>query len=326
MSIIKKKVLIFGGGWIGSQIDQKIDISIPKSHCGSFYKSNFFKIYCIIEPNISLHKKLRLWEPTHIVKKFSDYQKIKTKIDVVSIASSTKNHYLNLKQAISIKPKVILCEKPLTSNLKQTNEIYKLCKTEKIKLIINYNRRFDNSMVEIKKNIVAKKYGDVSSVSCHYNKGLLNNGSHLIDLLLYFFNNLKLSFSGKKLFDYDRNDASIPFVLYSKKIPIFVNINSSKDYYFFQIMINFTNYSLIINNGGNDIDIYKAFEDKKLNKIKILKFYKSMKTNYDISMINLVKHIKKIILKKNEFKYEPTTKSQSLKLYKLITDIRKQSK
>ena len=319
----KSNIVIFGGGNIASNIDLQGSNKYPKSHCGAFSKNKFFNIYCIIEPNLKLHKFLRKWKPEFILGNFNEFIKIQINIDVVVIASNTSNHFLNIKQAFNINPKIILCEKPLASNINEINQIYKLCKKKNIKLIINYNRRFDTSMIKLKKDIYSKKYGILRSLNCTYNKGLLNNGSHLLDLLIYFFNNLNLGYAGKEIIDYHKNDPSVPFVLYHKEIPIFTNVASSKDYYIFNIIIHFSKYVIIINDGGNRIEYQKAVKSKELKNIKILKNLKDVKTNYQKSMVNIVNYIQGMLLNKNTFKFLPSTKNDTYKLFKIINKIKK---
>ena len=56
-----------------------------------------------------------------------------------------------------------------------------------IHVAVNYFRRWNPSLKKIYENFKEEKYGKVISVNCVYTKGLLVNGSHMIDLLCWFF-------------------------------------------------------------------------------------------------------------------------------------------
>ena len=59
----------------------------------------------------------------------------------------------------------------------------------KIKLIINYQRRWDKKNIFIQKKIKNNYFGEFKSGYCSYSKGILNSASHFIDLFTAFFDN-----------------------------------------------------------------------------------------------------------------------------------------
>ena len=84
-----------------------------------------------------------------------------------------------------------------------------------------------------------KKFGELKSITAVYNKGLKNNGSHLIDLLAFLVGKLKFEARGKPIFDFNIKDPSYPFLLSSGKISIAANIGDSRDYYIFYLKFIF---------------------------------------------------------------------------------------
>ena len=108
--------------------------------------------------------------------------------DLVIISTPTKTHKSILSKVLSIsQPKVILCEKPLAQNVKDAEEMKLLCISKGVKLYVNYIRRCDFASIEVNSRI---KKGEIKLPivgSSFYSNGLLNNASHLVNLLEYWF-------------------------------------------------------------------------------------------------------------------------------------------
>ena len=66
----------------------------------------------------------------------------------------------------------------------------KLCKENNIKLLINHIRRYDPFYHALKENMDLL-VGNVQNVICYYSGGIVTSGSHLLDLLNYFFGECK---------------------------------------------------------------------------------------------------------------------------------------
>ncbi|MCX6723043.1 MAG: Gfo/Idh/MocA family oxidoreductase, partial [Candidatus Staskawiczbacteria bacterium] len=114
-----------------------------------------------------------------------------TQPDIVSICVPDGQHFLILKKIIKYKPKLVICEKPITTKIVDTEKIIKLYKKNKISVLVNYSRRFDVVIQQLKKDLSENKYGRVVSASGIYSKGILHNGSHLIDLASFLFGKIK---------------------------------------------------------------------------------------------------------------------------------------
>lgn len=137
-------------------------------------------------------------------------------IDVAVIANNTSAHYETIKQLLNyFEPKVILCEKPLTYKLSESFEILELCNERNIKLFVNYIRRADPAVIEIKNRIISGAIkGDIKGFAW-YTKGFLHNGSHLFNLLEFWLGSLidfDLINSGPSLDDGDDAEPDVCLV------------------------------------------------------------------------------------------------------------------
>lgn len=104
--------------------------------------------------------------------------------DVVVIASSTESHRAVIAKVLdSCHPKLILCEKPLAYKLDEARDMVEMCENAGIDLFVNYIRRADPGVAEIKRRVDSGEISTPVKVNAWYSKGILNNGSHFLNLL-----------------------------------------------------------------------------------------------------------------------------------------------
>lgn len=113
------------------------------------------------------------------------------KIDMVSICTPAHTHYDILKDSAKRSIKAIWCEKPLCDDINKAKEMVSICKNKKIVLAVNYFRRWSIPYQKLRKFIQNGRLGRVQRIICYYSKGVLNNGSHLIDILRFFFGEIE---------------------------------------------------------------------------------------------------------------------------------------
>lgn len=99
-------------------------------------------------------------------------------VNVAIVTTPDNEHFDTLTQLAGYPLRLVVCEKPICSNLQQAREIVELYKAKGIPLMVNYTRRF------LPYYDYLKQYGKPNYAQCTYNRGLLHTGSHGID----FFN------------------------------------------------------------------------------------------------------------------------------------------
>jgi hypothetical protein len=87
----------------------------------------------------------------YIVGKNTNYKKCSTDIDWVFILTPNETHY-NICKFFLKKRINVFCEKPLTSNLKQANRLYKLAKKNKVFLYVDDIELFKNKKIIFSSN------------------------------------------------------------------------------------------------------------------------------------------------------------------------------
>ena len=88
----------------------------------------------------------------------------KNDFDSVLIGSATNTH-INFIKKFSNQGKNILCEKPIDLDINKVRECIKTLKKNKTKFFIGFMRRFDPSLMKLKKHINEGKVGEIQMIS-----------------------------------------------------------------------------------------------------------------------------------------------------------------
>jgi predicted dehydrogenase len=236
----KFNVLIVGCGNIAGGYDLlQAEDALPMGHAKAFSKHGRFSLAGCVEPDIA--KCLQFQERWGVPLGYENLKDASLNVgqhDVISICSPTAAHADNIKTALALRPKLIFCEKPVTSSLKDTQIAVQACSDQQVLLAVNYSRRWSPQVVQLKAELANGSWGLVRSVSAVYNKGILNNGSHMLDLLLCLFGHLHVASVGDPVNDFVPEDPSIDATLVSKNgFPIQLNVAHAQDYALFEMQI-----------------------------------------------------------------------------------------
>ena len=186
---VKYKAVIIGAGRIGAQFDFPKNKEIL-THAHAYYKHPKVKLMGFFDVNKGAAKKAAKKWGCNAYFDLTEMFK-NEKPDIVSICTPDKFHYSVLLKVVKYKPKIVICEKPITTSLEHTRKIIKFYKKAGVSILINYPRRFDKKIHVIKKAIDEGRYGKILCASGIYTKGILHNGSHLIDLCYFLFGKMK---------------------------------------------------------------------------------------------------------------------------------------
>lgn len=220
------RAAIIGLGRIGFEQDAGLTAKYVLSYARAFSLHKGFKLACGFDIN---RRKLDAFRNKYKVPAYL-YKDLKINlknIDVVVISVPIKDHFRVFKRVVSCcKPRMIIMEKPIASNLRQAKEILLLSRKNKTLLYVNYFRRVDPGINNLKQGIKNKQWGRLRCVNIYYGQGLLNNGSHFIDLIIYLLGiprSIRVSY---------RRDMDNPnFVFCYKQLCVYFNSSGGLDYH-----------------------------------------------------------------------------------------------
>ena len=318
-----KSCVIIGLGQIGMGYDyDQFDQTKIFTHAYAIEKNSKFKLVGAVETSI---KQKNRFKKRYALPLYNDPALAvkELKPDIVVISTPTQTHRsILLKVVNAYKPKIILCEKPLSYDLNEAKNMVKLCKEAGIELFVNYMRRVDQGVLEIKKRIEIGKISTPIRANVWYSKGLQNNGSHFLDLLSFWLGKAKSTFiinQGRLWNNFDPEpDLKIDFNLGTA---IFRSAwEESFSHYTIELLSR--SGRLSYDYGGNHIEWQKKSKDPYFAGYSILNKHKEiLKNSMDIYQLRVYDSIHKYSIGE---KTTLCTGSESLESLKKIDLIIKQ--
>ena len=218
----------------------------------AFRQHGGFEITSCIEPNTAQRQAFQSrWQVPHGYASWQDLPHQVGSFDVISICSPTGFHAEDIQAALALKPRMIFCEKPVTLQLAQTQHAVTYCARQQVLLAVNHSRRWSPEVQQLKQELAQGQWGVVRSVSAVYNKGMLNNGSHMMDLLLNLFGPLLITHVGQAMVDYFDADPSVDACLQTANgVPVQLNMAHAQDYALFEMQIVTEKGVIAMEDGG----------------------------------------------------------------------------
>jgi predicted dehydrogenase len=264
------RVLIVGCGNIAGSFDkERSPDDFPYTHAGAYARDGRFSITVCVEPDEQRrHEFMTTWGVPVGFSSIDEIPDSGCQFDVISICSPTTCHAHDLEIALQLKPKLIFCEKPVTTSLAQTERLVEVCRSNNILLVVNYSRRFDPDVAKLKSEIQEGRRGQLRSVVGIYNKGILNNGSHMMDLLNLLVGPMEIVKVGKPVYDFFPADPTVPVWLEGPgELPVYLVCGHAADYAIFELQLIFSLGVLTMEEGGmfwrerdaSDSDMFKGY-------------------------------------------------------------------
>ena len=107
--------------------------------------------------------------------------------EVVAVAVPTLEHAAVIRATLEGRPKAVICEKPIAPTVDEARDLVSRVSQAGVQLLVNYVRRFEPGTIELRQRLLAGEIGEVYKGMVWYSKGIVNNGSHLVDLLCHLF-------------------------------------------------------------------------------------------------------------------------------------------
>ena len=188
---MKYSCAVVGLGRIGCGFDEIFRTKLVQTHTGAYLSNSKTNLVALCDVD---KKKIKFYgKKFNIDDVYYDFKELLSKqnIDLLSICTHADTHLPIVEEATKHNIKGIFLEKPISNSLSSAKKIIKLCEKKGIVLQINHQRRFDPFYQKLKKNISNKTLGRIQLVNVYYGGGVANTGSHVFDLIRFFFGDVK---------------------------------------------------------------------------------------------------------------------------------------
>jgi predicted dehydrogenase len=248
-----RHALIVGCGNIAGGFDaDRPSGELPLTHAGALSRHPGFRLAACIEPDAARREAFMAhWQVPLGFATIAEALAVKLRPDLVSICTPTHRHAADLDAAISLRPGAIFCEKPVTPSVALTQHWVEACDQAGVALAVNYTRRWAPDVIRLKEQLARGDWGELRSISGLYNKGILNNGGHLVDLVTYLAGPVELLAAGPAVSDFWPDDPTVSALLRTESgVPVALNTAHAGDYAVFELQLVAAKGVLIMENAG----------------------------------------------------------------------------
>lgn len=253
--------LIVGCGNIAGGFDaMRATDALPYTHAGAFSRHHGFALAACVDPDLVKRAAFaQRWKIPASAGSIDGLGFAPGSIDVISICSPTVCHADDVLAAIRLVPRLIFCEKPVSPDSASTARLAQACADAGVLFAVNHTRRWAPDVRRLQRDLASGAWGKIRSAAALYNKGVLNNGSHMLDLLSLLLGPLQVQAAGQPVFDYSRGDPSVPALLHSDSgIPVTLGIANAADYAVFELQLVTEHGLIVMEDGGLNWRIRRA--------------------------------------------------------------------
>ncbi len=207
--------------------------------------------------------------------------------DVVLIAVPDAFHLRYLETLLEARPKLVLCEKPLTGSLAESERIVARYADAGIALGVCYQRRYDADVNAMRDAYRSGALGALLTGTVYYSKGVLHNGSHAVDLLRYVLGEITSSVAYGKRDDFTPQDPSVAARISFADGDVTLAIADERLYSLFEIDLVFERGRYRFTDGGLQVEISRVIPDPTWAGYTILAVEETRPSSLPVAMRRL---------------------------------------
>lgn len=180
------RVALIGCGRIGSLWDE-VDPGGPiRSHAGAWQRNPRARLAALCDAD---PERLRqAGQRRGIQACYQDFRELLAaeRPDILSLCTGPECRLEPIQAALEAGTRLVLCEKPLAPDLATAQMIIHQVESAGAQLAVAHLRRWAPGIRAAAEQVRAGQIGTPQWAVAHYDKGLHNNGSHLLDLISQF--------------------------------------------------------------------------------------------------------------------------------------------
>jgi predicted dehydrogenase len=174
--------------------------------------------------------------------------------DIASVCSPTGTHLAALGVLAESGVRAVFAEKPLDGDTDGARRLAGRYAERGVPVAVNFTRRFDPAMQALRSEIADQRYGRLRQVCGWYGRGIMNNGSHLLDLVAFLTGaGIRLESIGPSISDGVEGDPTVSASLVSGDVKFDLIGCDGRDFARFEIELGFSDAIVMIEDAGQTI-------------------------------------------------------------------------
>ena len=319
------RVLIIGCGAIagGYDADRSTD-DWPLSHAGAIARDDRFELAACVDPDdTALEAFSKRWRVPKAAPSLEALTASPGDFDVIVITSPTEHHGAHLDAALSFEPRFVFCEKPLAKDLAEAERIAAEYEAAGIPLGVNYTRRFPSDTALLADEQWTRNHGELISAAGTYTKGVVHNGSHLVDFIQFAVGPLKLVSVGPARFDHWDDDPTVSAILEAPNgAPVHLIAGDARKISDFELTLTYEGGQSVTKEGGRYSEWRPVVDSDTYAGYRVLGRAEERDTLIDQAMVNAYASIGHVLADIGNF---PSTAVTALSAQRLCEEIRRKA-
>ena len=182
---------VVGCGRIGCGFDDDPLRKNISTHAGAYSNNSKTRLHALCD--IDINKLSKYGEKYSVKNLFTNIDELleKAKPDLISVCTLPDQHEEITIKAVKAGVKGIFCEKPISNSIDGAKRMIDVCDKNGVTLMIDHQRRFDPLFSSIKLALQQNLLGKIYQSTFYYTAGIHNTGTHMIDLMRYFFDEVE---------------------------------------------------------------------------------------------------------------------------------------
>ena len=266
------RVLIIGCGNIAGGFDAQRAADLPPlTHAGAYRQHGGFELVACVEPDAL--RRAAFVARWGVARGFADVGSAAAAgpFDVISLCTPTAWHGAHMLQLLALRPRMVFCEKPLTPTLAESAELVRRCTEQGVALAVNHNRRWAPDVWRWAEELAAGEWGVLRSAVGTYNKGVLNNGGHMLDLMQMLLGPLTLHSAGRAVADFWADDPTVPALLHTRSgAPVQLSVGHAADCAVFELQLLTSEASITMEDGGQRWRVRRVVDSVQFAGYRVL--------------------------------------------------------
>lgn len=180
------QVGVIGLGQIAWSIDSDPHRESVWSHVGAYKRSPQVCIRAVSSRNEAVCKSVQ--KKYSIPCYYTDFREMLSSesLDIVSICTPISTHHEILMACVDAGVKAIFCEKTLSFETAEAEEMVRVCSDRGVVLAVNFVRRWDSLSIRICELLAENTIGDLMTVMGYGATALHTSTSHIIDQMCLY--------------------------------------------------------------------------------------------------------------------------------------------
>jgi predicted dehydrogenase len=285
------RVAIIGAGRIGAMLD---DPSSPHTltHAHGYKACEDFEIAGFVDRDLDRAQAASVRWGGGAFGGLDELFETQT-IDVVSICLPDELHYATLLSIAEKPVKFIFLEKPAVRTVEEAEAVRTLYAALPVRVQVNYTRRFVPEIRSIREAIRGGSYGKFLTGTGYYGKGLLHNGSHMVDLLQFLVGEVGNVAKIGEVADFYDQDPSVSALLTMPSGGVFhLGSIDSRKFHVFELDLTFENKRIRICDLGTIIEEYSVGDNRLFEGYRTLNKEAEYATEHTKAMYYAIANIR----------------------------------